>query len=42
MRVDVTNMNGFDFEQNLWTMRAEIRAGLQVKRPEVFTIIQFA
>lgn len=42
MRVDVTNMNGFDFEQNLWTMRAEIRAGLQVKRPELFTIIQFA
>lgn len=42
LRVDVTNMNGFDFEQNLWTMRAEIRAGLQVKRPEIFTIIQFA
>lgn len=42
MRVDVTNMNGFDFEQNLWTMRAEIRAGLQVKRPEVFEIVQFA
>lgn len=42
MRVDVTNMNGFDFEQNLWTMRAEIRAGLQVKRPELFEIIQFA
>lgn len=42
LRVDVTNMNGFDFEQNLWTMRAEIRAGLQVKRPELFEIIQFA
>lgn len=42
MRVDVTNMNGFDFEQNLWTMRAEIRAGLQVKRPELFEIVQFA
>jgi HK97 family phage major capsid protein len=41
MRVDVTNMNGFDFEQNLWTMRAEIRAGLQVKRPELFEIVQF-
>lgn len=42
MRVDVTNMNGFDFEQNLWTMRSEIRAGLQVKRPELFEIVQFA
>lgn len=42
MRVDVTNTNGFDFEQNLWTMRAEIRAGLQVKRPELFEIVQFA
>lgn len=42
MRVDVTNMNGFDFEQNLWTMRAEIRAGLQLKRPELFEIVQFA
>ena len=42
MRVDVTNTNGFDFEQNLWTMRAEMRAGLQVKRPELFEIVQFA
>lgn len=42
MRVDVTNTNGFDFEQNLWTLRCEIRAGLQMKRPELIEIIQFA
>lgn len=41
LRVDVTNLNGFDFEQNLWTMRAEVRMGLQMKRPELLELVQF-
>ena len=40
LRVDVTNTNGTDFEQNLWTARAEERVGLVVERPEVFELIQ--
>jgi HK97 family phage major capsid protein len=42
LRVDLTNMNGFDFEQNLWTMRIEERAGLLIDRPELFELIQWA
>jgi len=42
LRVDVTNTNGFDFEQNLWTMRIEERVGLLVDHPELFEIIQLA
>ena len=42
LRVDLTNTNGFDYEQNLWTMRIEERVGLLVDHPELFEIIQFA
>jgi HK97 family phage major capsid protein len=38
MRVDVTNMNGTDFEQNMWTARAEARVGLLVERPYLFEL----
>lgn len=40
LRVDMTNTNGTDFEQNLWTVRAEERVGLMVERPELFELIQ--
>lgn len=40
MRVEFTNTNGTDFEQNLWTGRAEERVGLLVERPELFVLIQ--
>ena len=40
LRVDMTNTNGTDFEQNLWTARAEERLGLMVERPELFELIQ--
>src|SRR5947209_729667 len=40
LRVDVTNTTGTDFEQNLWTIRAEERVGLMVERPELFELIQ--
>lgn len=39
LRVDMTNTNGTDFEQNLWTVRAEERIGLMVERPELFELI---
>lgn len=40
LRVDLTNVNGTDFEQNLWTARAEERVGLMVERPELFELVQ--
>ena len=40
LRVDMTNTNGTDFEQNLWTVRAEERLGLMVERPELFELVQ--
>jgi len=42
LRVDITNLNGFDFEQNVWTMRIEERVGLLVDRPELFELIALA
>lgn len=39
LQVNVTNTNGVDFEQNLWTARAETRVGLLVERPELFELI---
>lgn len=42
LRVDLTNTNGFDYEQNLWTMRIEERVGLLVDHPELFEIVQLA
>lgn len=39
LRVDITNTNGTDFEQNLWTARAEERVGLMVERPELYELI---
>lgn len=38
LRVDVTNLNGTDFEQNMWTARAESRVGLLVERPYLFEL----
>lgn len=38
LRVDVTNLNGTDFEQNLWTARAEARVGLLIERPYLFEL----
>lgn len=40
LQVDMTNTNGTDFEQNLWTLRAEERVGLLVDRPELFELIK--
>lgn len=40
LRVDLTNTNGFDFEQNLWTMRIEERVGLRIESPELFELVQ--
>lgn len=40
LRVDVTNLNGTDFEQNMWTARAEQRVGLLVERPYLFELIE--
>lgn len=40
LRVDMTNTNGTDFEQNLWTARAEERIGLMVERPEIFELVK--
>ena len=42
LRVNVANTNGTDFENNLWTARAESRVGLMVERPELFELIQIA
>lgn len=39
LQVDMTNTNGTDFEQNLWTVRAEERVGLLVERPELFELV---
>jgi HK97 family phage major capsid protein len=39
LQVNVTNTNGTDFEQNLWTARAETRVGLMIERPELFELI---
>jgi HK97 family phage major capsid protein len=39
LQVDMTNTNGTDFEQNLWTIRAEERVGLLVERPELFELV---
>jgi HK97 family phage major capsid protein len=38
LRVDVTNLNGTDFEQNMWTARAERRLGLLIERPNLFEL----
>jgi HK97 family phage major capsid protein len=40
LRVDIANQNGTDFEQNLWTARAEERVGLMIERPELFQLCQ--
>lgn len=40
LRVDVTNLNGNDFEQNMWTARAEARVGLLIERPYLFELIE--
>lgn len=40
LRVNVTNTNGTDFEQNLWTARAESRIGLMIERPELFELVK--
>lgn len=40
LEVQATNTNGTDFEQNLWTVRAEERLGLLIERPELFELGQ--
>ncbi|HEY2064470.1 MAG TPA: phage major capsid protein [Gemmatimonadaceae bacterium] len=40
LQVQATNTNGTDFEQNLWTVRAEERVGLLIERPELFELGQ--
>jgi Phage capsid family len=40
LQVATTNTNNADFEQNLWTVRAEERVGLLVERPELFELGQ--
>ena len=40
LRVEMVNVNGFDFEQGMWTMRAYTRVGLAVERPELFELAQ--
>lgn len=42
LEVQATNTNGNDFEQNLWTVRAEERLGLLIERPELFELGQLA
>jgi HK97 family phage major capsid protein len=39
LRVDVTNLDGNDFSQNMWTARAEARVGLLVERPYLFELL---
>jgi len=38
LRVELSNSNGTDFEQGLWSMRAYTRVGLAVERPELFEL----
>ena len=40
LRVEMVNVNGLDFEQGMWTMRAYSRLGLAVERPELFELAQ--
>jgi HK97 family phage major capsid protein len=40
LTVQSTNTNGTEFEQGIWTVRAEERVGLLVERPELFELVQ--
>lgn len=40
LRVEMVNVNGYDFEQGMWTMRAYSRLGLAIERPELFELAQ--
>jgi HK97 family phage major capsid protein len=40
LRLETVNVNGYDFEQGLWTMRAYTRIGLAIERPELFEFAQ--
>jgi len=40
LRSDITNVNGTDFEQNLWTARYEERVGLMIERPELYELVK--
>jgi len=40
LRVEMVNVNGYDFEQGMWTMRAYSRIGLAIERPELFELAQ--
>lgn len=40
LQVEIANQNGTDFEQNLWTARAEERVALLIERPELFELAQ--
>jgi HK97 family phage major capsid protein len=38
LQVDLTNSDANNFQQNLWTVRAEERVGLLIERPELFEL----
>lgn len=40
LQVNVSNSNGTDFAQGLWTIRADSRLGLMIERPELFELIK--
>ena len=42
LRVEMVNVNGLDFEQGMWTMRAYSRIGLAVERPELFELAKIS
>jgi hypothetical protein len=40
LQVAITNTDGNDFVQNVWTARFEQRVGLLIERPELFVLLQ--
>lgn len=40
LQVAITNTDGNDFIQNVWTARMEERVGLLIERPELFVLLQ--
>lgn len=40
LQVAITNTDGNDFVQNVWTARFEERVGLLIERPELFVLLQ--
>ncbi|AUS34607.1 phage major capsid protein [Rhodococcus qingshengii] len=42
LTVSSTNTNGTEFDQGIWSVKADERIGLLVERPELFELIQLA